>query len=44
MVTNVAGLTDPGGAAGITNAAAWLFGVFAFAPILAVFTALRVTR
>lgn len=37
MVANVAGLTDPGGAAGIANAAAWLFGVFAFAPILAVF-------
>ena len=44
MVANVAGLTNPGGAAGIANAAAWLFGVFAFTPILAVFTTLRVIR
>lgn len=44
MVANVAGLTNPGGIAGIANAAVWLFGVFAFAPILAVFTAVRVVR
>lgn len=44
MVANVAGLTAPGGIAGTANAAAWLFGVFAFTPILAVFTALRVVR
>lgn len=44
MVANVAGLTDPGGVAGISNAAGWLFGVFALAPIIGVFTALRVVR
>jgi len=44
MVANVAGLTDPAGTAGIANAAGWLFGIFAFAPIFAVFTCLRVIR
>ena len=44
MVANVAGLTDPGGIAGTANAAVWLFGLFAFAPILAIFTAVRVVR
>jgi MFS family permease len=44
MVANLAGLTDPGGIAGMASAAGWLFGVFALAPILAVVTALRVTR
>ena len=44
MVANVAGLTNPAGAAGIANAAAWLFGVFAFTPILVVFTTRRVIR
>lgn len=44
MVANLAGLTDPGGIAGMASAAGWLFGVFALAPILAVATALRVTR
>ncbi|MGO4310746.1 MFS transporter [Pseudomonas sp. KB_15] len=44
MVANLAGLTDPGGIAGMASAAGWLFGVFALAPIFAVFTALRVIR
>ena len=44
MVANVAGLTDPGGIAGTANAAVWLFGLFAFAPIIAIFTAVRVVR
>ncbi len=44
MVANVAGLTDPGGIAGMASAAGWLFGIFAFAPIFAVFTARRVIR
>jgi predicted MFS family arabinose efflux permease len=44
MVANVAGLTDPGGIAGTASAALWLFGIFAFAPILGVLTALRVVR
>lgn len=39
MVANIAGLTDPGGVVGVSRAATWLFGVFALAPILAVFTA-----
>ncbi|KQQ54535.1 MFS transporter [Pseudomonas sp. Leaf127] len=42
MVANVAGLTDPGGTEGVANAAAWLFGLFALAPMLAVFIAWRV--
>ncbi|WP_332694246.1 MFS transporter [Bosea sp. (in: a-proteobacteria)] len=44
MVANVAGLTDPGGIAGTASASRWLFGIFAFAPILGVLTALRVVR
>ncbi len=36
MLTNLAGLTAPGGAAGAAHAAAWLFGVAAVAPLLAV--------
>jgi len=44
MVANVAGLTDPGGIAGTASAARWLFGIFAFAPILGILAALRVVR
>lgn len=44
MVANIAGLSDPGGIAGTSSAAAWLFGVFALAPIIGVFTALRVVQ
>ena len=44
MVANLAGLTEPGGIPGMANAAGWLFGVFAFAPVLAVLTTLRVIR
>jgi len=44
MVVNLAGLTVCAGIAGTANAAGWLFGVFAFAPGLAIFTALRVVR
>jgi len=36
LVTNFAGLTSPGGVAGATSAAAWLFGTYAAAPVLAV--------
>ena len=35
MTTNAAGLTDPGGAAGAASAAAWLFGLYMLAPVLA---------
>ena len=44
MVANLAGLTEPGGIAGTMSAAGWLFGVFALAPVIGVFTALRVIR
>lgn len=44
MIANVAGLTDPGGIPGTASAASWLFAVFALAPIVGVFTALRVVR
>jgi hypothetical protein len=35
MVTNLAGLTSPGGTSGAAAAAAWLFGLFIAAPVLA---------
>ncbi len=35
MLTNLAGMTTPGDAAGASHAAAWLFGVAAIAPLLA---------
>ena len=44
MVANLAGLTDPGGSLGTASAATWLFGVFAFAPLFALFAAQRVIR
>lgn len=44
MVANLAGLTDPGGIVGTASAAGWLFGVFALAPLSALFAAQRVVR
>jgi MFS family permease len=41
MVTNLAGMTNPGGPAGALSAAAWLFGTYTLAPLLA-FLAVRV--
>ena len=35
VVANLGGITDPGGPAGASNAALWLFGVFAMATIAA---------
>ncbi len=35
MVTNLAGLTQPGGSAGASAAAAWLFSLFVATPLLA---------
>ena len=35
LVTNAAGLANPGGMAGAESAASWLFGAFAVAPVLA---------
>jgi predicted MFS family arabinose efflux permease len=40
MVTNLAGMTNPGGPAGAASAASWLFGLYALAPLLA-FLAVR---
>jgi MFS family permease len=40
MVTNLAGMTNPGGAVGAAPAAAWLFGAYVLAPLLA-FLAVR---
>ena len=37
-------MAHPAGIAGTANAAGWLFGVFAVAPGIAIFTALRVIR
>lgn len=44
MVANMAGLTSPGGVSGTSSAAVWLFGIFAAAPAVALFTAIRVAR
>ena len=44
MVANVAGLTVPGGVDGVSNAALWLFAIFAMAPAACLVTALRVSR
>jgi MFS family permease len=41
MVTNLGGLTIPGGAAGASGAASWLFGLFMAAPLLAALTIRR---
>jgi MFS family permease len=41
MVTNLAGMTNPGGAAGAAPAAAWLFGTYTVAPLLAYFAVRR---
>ncbi len=35
VVANLGGITDPGGPAGASNAALWLFGVFALGPLAA---------
>ena len=44
MVTNLAGLIEPGGVAGTSSAAFWLFAVFAAAPALGLFSAVRCAR
>jgi MFS family permease len=41
MVTNLAGLIVPGGIAGTARAAAWLFGGYTLAPLLAIVTIRR---
>ena len=44
MVTNLAGMTIPGGAAGAAPAAAWLFATFTLAPFLAFLAVRRLLR
>ncbi|WMD21391.1 MFS transporter [Achromobacter seleniivolatilans] len=44
IITNSAGLADPGGVAGTQQAARWLFATFAVAPALALLLLARVTR
>jgi MFS family permease len=41
VVANLAGIARPGGVEGASNAAAWLFGLFALAPLLCILTARR---
>jgi MFS family permease len=44
LTANLAGLTVPGGMVGTSHAAFWVFAVFAFAPVLGLFTAWRAVR
>jgi len=44
MVANAGGLAEPGGLEGARSASAWLFGSFALAPALAVWSARRAMR
>lgn len=44
MVANVAGVAEPGGIVGASNAALWLAGIFALAAILAIAVAAKVVR
>lgn len=44
MVANMAGLIDPGGVPGTSATAMWLFGVFAVAPVIGLFSAARVAK
>ena len=41
VVANLAGIAQPGGVAGASSAAAWLFGMFALAPVLCIVAARR---
>jgi hypothetical protein len=44
MLANMGGLNAPGGLAGTSNAAWWVFILLAAAPLLAIFSAVRVTK
>jgi MFS family permease len=44
LLANAAGLTQPGGTAGVQSAAAWLFATFALAPAAAALLARRITH
>ena len=43
LVSNSAGLVDPGGVVGAQHAAMWLFGLFALAPLLTLLLVRRIT-
>ncbi|MNF71691.1 hypothetical protein D3C84_536470 [compost metagenome] len=43
LVSNSAGLVDPGGVVGAQHAALWLFGIFALAPVLTLILVRRIT-
>ncbi len=44
MIANFAGISDSSDIAGASNASLWLAGIFAAAPVLAVFMAMKVIR
>lgn len=44
MIANFAGISDAGDVAGASNASLWLAGLFAAAPVLAIFVAMKVVR
>jgi len=44
VISNMAGINDVAGDAGVANAARWLFALFTLAPMLALVMALRATR
>lgn len=44
VISNMAGINDASGDAGVANAARWLFAVFTLAPVLALVMAVRATR
>ena len=44
VISNMAGINDAAGDAGVANAARWLFAVFTLAPVLALVMAVRATR
>ncbi|MGY4638311.1 MFS transporter [Pseudomonas sp. TE24901] len=44
VISNMAGINDAAGDAGVANAARWLFAVFTLAPMLALVMAVRATR
>ncbi|MEO8022253.1 MFS transporter [Polaromonas sp.] len=44
MVANLGGLSSPGGVAGTSGAAQWLFGLFVLVPVLCLFTSWQTAR
>jgi hypothetical protein len=44
VITNLAGIADPGGVEGASSAAGWLFTVFTIPPLLAAMLIRRLLR